>query len=320
MKDPLVNSRERWRPADIMPFDANTGLRRTLAKRACRLVAFAKRACHVVALVKRGKIRSNPVNSRPRVGDDVRSRKLISEFQRFRILQFPLFDLVFRFQFSTFLISTLVFRSVLNPIIRVFNDFVLEGDHAFLMPPPVVRSVANRIDGDDVDGRFGVPKFLAEYPAGAAGVKRVGGNKDGFRAGLFHPDAHGPGFVIGTGDIGTNHGHGRFRDAIAQQDSAGQFPLRRDDPHFLGRAEPDIHVKNDRSNSVAEEFGRRKRSVFEAATGNDNRIGFGHRVVDHPGIGQTREQRGAKNVPNQEQDTTKGQTPRDPAQPTILKN
>jgi hypothetical protein len=60
MKDPLVNSWERWRPADIMAFDANTGLRRTLAKRACR----------VVALSKMGKIRSNSVNFRPWVGDD----------------------------------------------------------------------------------------------------------------------------------------------------------------------------------------------------------------------------------------------------------
>jgi hypothetical protein len=43
MKDPLVNCRERWRPADIMTFDVNMGLRLTLAKRACRVVALAKR-------------------------------------------------------------------------------------------------------------------------------------------------------------------------------------------------------------------------------------------------------------------------------------
>ena len=32
MKDPLVNSRERWRLDDLMAFDASTGLRRGLGK------------------------------------------------------------------------------------------------------------------------------------------------------------------------------------------------------------------------------------------------------------------------------------------------
>ena len=84
------------------------------------------------------------------------------------------------------------------------------------------------------------------------------------------------------------------RDVVAQQDSACLFFLRQGYAHFLGRAEPDIHVKNSRRNSGVEQFGGGKRAVFKTTTENDNGIRFGHRFTDHPGLGQTREQRSAK--------------------------
>ena len=105
--------------------------------------------------------------------------------------------------------------SVIEPIVDIFDDFILKRNPAFLMPPPIFHPVVNRIDGDDVDARFRAPKFLAENPTGAAGVERVSGDDDRFSAGLFNPGTHGPGFVVCTGDIGANLSHGRFRDVVA---------------------------------------------------------------------------------------------------------
>ena len=61
--------------------------------------------------------------------------------------------------------------------------------------------------------------------------------------------------------------------------------------------------------------GGSERTGLGAATENDNGIGFCRRVVDHPGIGQTREQRGAKDIADQEKDAADAEGPGEAARP-----
>jgi hypothetical protein len=73
---------------------------------------------------------------------------------------------------STFPISAFCFGlSIFKPVINGLDDFILEGDEAFLIPPPVVYFVADRIHGADVYFYRRVPEF-------AAGVKQFGGDDD----------------------------------------------------------------------------------------------------------------------------------------------
>src|SRR5437899_277793 len=69
-------------------------------------------------------------------------------------------------------------RSILPPIIGVFDDFILEGDKTLLMLPPVRGGVIARGHWLHEHSDMALFQRLAEEPADAAGVENVGWDDD----------------------------------------------------------------------------------------------------------------------------------------------
>ena len=91
-------------------------------------------------------------------------------------------------------------KSIFDPIERILENFVLEGDHAFLVLPPILRGVFARGHGGHFHLHAKRLEFLAKNPAGAARVKAVRGNDDPFDVVGLRPVADGDGLVASVGD------------------------------------------------------------------------------------------------------------------------
>jgi hypothetical protein len=205
--------------------------------------------------------------------------------------------------------------SVFHPVIHQLEHFVLKGDDAVFVLPPVGGGVLEDRHGIDAD--LGADKFelLAEQPAGPPGMKYVGDDDEAARAGGTGPVANGDRFIVGAGDALADEDEGGFRDVLFEQDLAGEFGLvgvefeAAEGPGFF------FHDEDDGGQAGFVEAGGFGRAGVEAAAQDDDGVGFGEPVADDPEAGGGAQDGGAEIVEGGKENAENNQADQETEQP-----
>src|SRR5208282_214428 len=112
---------------------------------------------------------------------------------------------IFVFDISTFCFLL----SIFYPVIRIFEDFILKGDHARFVLPPIGDGVFTNGHGVHLHLDARRMEFLPKQPAHPPRMKNIRGDDEPFDIVRLHPVADGNGFVISAMDRAGNHYNGR---------------------------------------------------------------------------------------------------------------